>query len=199
MGLDLPSSAQENKDEWAQQELTSTVLFPDLSLFEDEDDVSDGDERVILTRWAMAKIGTFQCRLEDVLRAREQSGQKMFLLSSVSTAELLRIANEAFGFNGWSSQILTCDPEEENFDQEKSVYSMKQVATVRVILQDGVFIDAQGIGESSNMPQKHICLSNCKKMAITNGLRNALLGLKDMLFSHEEQIKVEKIKRELNK
>lgn len=194
---DVPSGEQ-NRDDQPSSELTSTVLFPDLSIFEDENDSSEDDERVTLSQWALVKIGTFQSRLEMVLRNREQRGQKKFLLSSVATAELLRLANEVFGFNGWSSQIISCEQEEEKFDQEKSVYSMKHVATVRLILQDGVFIDAQGTGESTNIAQKHICLSNCKKMAITNGIRNGLLGLKDMLFTHEELIKVEKIKREFN-
>lgn len=200
MGFDLPSGAHQIEDGLIDpgSESTTTVLFPDLSIFEDENDASVDDENMLLTQWAMAKIGTFQSRLEEALRTREQRGQKKFVLHGVSTAELLRLANEAFGFNGWSSQILSCEPEEESFDDENSVYSMKQVATVRVILQDGVYLDARGIGESSNMPQKHSCLCNSKKMAITNGLRNGLLGLKDLLFSHEELIKVEGIKREYN-
>lgn len=200
MGFDLISKEHETKIEAEQgdAESTTTTLFPDLSLFEEDSVTSFEDEGILLNQWAMAKIGTFQSRLEEAVRTREQSGQKKSFLKTVSTAELLRIANEAFGFNGWSSQILSCESEEEIFDEENSVFSMKQKSIVRIILQDGTYIEAHGIGESLNMPQKYMCLSNCKKMAITNGLRNGLLGLKDLLFSHEENIKVERIKKEFN-
>lgn len=172
---------------------STTVLFPDLSLFDESGDEVETTEPLQLSQWAMAKIGTFQSRLETTIRAREQRWQKKTFLTNISTAEILRLANEAFGFNGWSSQILSCAPELETFDQENSLYSMKQRAKVRVTLQDGVYIEAEGVGEVLNMLQKHICLSNCKKMAITNGLRNAILGFKEMLIYQECSLKLESV------
>lgn len=164
---------------------TTTVLFPDLSFF--ESDVVDQPEEKIeaLSLWALAKIGTFQSRLEAILRSRElRSGGRVYM-NSISTSVILRLANEVFGFNGWSSEILECVSTYEDFDEANSEYSMKQNARVRITLLDGTSIAAEGIGESLNMPHKYMCLGNSKKMAITNGLRNAILSLQAMLLSQE--------------
>lgn len=167
-----------------------SVLFPDISLFESdtEDLISD---QTPITPWALTKIGTFQYRLEDLLQNREARRGKITLVSHISTSMILQLANEVFGFNGWSSSILECNAVEQEFDIDKDVFSMKHEALIRVILQDGTVSNALGVGKCSNVPHKYMCLENSKKMAITDGLRNAILNFTSMIFTHESAVKEE--------
>lgn len=168
----------------------TTIFFPDLSIFDSDVVEEEPEMNRIPSKWALAKIGTFQSRLEAFVRSKElRSGSRIYM-SSIPTSAILNIANEVFGFNGWSSEILECDATEEDFNEEKSEYSMKQVSRVRVTLLDGTCIEAEGVGESIRMPHKYMCHGNSKKIAITNGLRNAILRMK-LLVTHDEAVKTE--------
>ncbi|OBA21417.1 dsRNA-binding domain-like protein, partial [Metschnikowia bicuspidata var. bicuspidata NRRL YB-4993] len=157
------------------------VLFPSLSLFEETSDCESGPEPHFLSPWAKTKIGTFQARLELVLRKRELRGVGKYGISSVSSALLINMVNESFGFNGWLSQILDCHIASQNFDDEKNEYSMVQTATVRIVLDDGTEVEAKGNGEVRGLPSKYQCLGTSRKMACTDGLRNAFLKFPDLL------------------
>lgn len=170
LGTDLESDA-----------VTESVLFPDLSLFEENENSDEDLEPEILTPWAKIKIGTFQARLEKVLQKREMKGLGKYGISSVSSALLINMVNESFGFNGWSSQILQCRIDTQDFDEEKETFSMSQTADVRITLQDGTVVEAMGHGEARNLPLKHICFGTSRKMACTDGLRNAFLRFPDLL------------------
>ncbi|SGZ53466.1 CIC11C00000002643 [Sungouiella intermedia] len=172
----------------------SSVLFPDISVFEVE---SDEEEEVAetLSPWALSKIGTFQYRLEELIRYREQRRGKSVSMSQISTSVILRLANDVFGFNGWSSNLLECLTVEQDFDEENSEYSMTHRAHVLVKLQDGSISAATGVGISRRMPHKYLCLQYSKKMAVTNGLRNAILNFTNLIFP-ETEVKTE-VKLEL--
>lgn len=157
----------------------SSVLFPDLSMFEVESE-DEEIETEALSPWALSKIGTFQYRLEELIRYRELKRGKTVFVWQIATSVILRLANDVFGFNGWSSSLLECVTVEHDFDEENSEYSMKHHAHVEVKLQDGSISRAVGVGVSRKMPHKYMCLQYSKKMAVTNGLRNAILNFTDM-------------------
>lgn len=165
--------------------VVSSMLFPDLSMFE----VESEDEELAteaLTPWALSKIGTFQYRLEELIRYRELKRGKSVFVSQIPTSVILRLANDVFGFNGWSSNLLECTTVEHDFDEENSEYSMKHHAQVQVKLQDGSISRAVGVGVSRKMPHKYMCLQYSKKMAVTNGLRNAILNFTGMMITDTE-------------
>ncbi|KAM9909779.1 hypothetical protein OXX69_005105 [Metschnikowia pulcherrima] len=84
--------------------VTESVLFPDLALFEEPGEIDDIHEPHVLSPWAKTKIGTFQARLETVLKKRDMRGMGKYGMASVSSALLINMVNECFGFNGWSSR-----------------------------------------------------------------------------------------------
>lgn len=170
--------------------VTESVLFPDLALFEEPGEIDDIPEPHVLSPWAKTKIGTFQARLETVLKKRDMRGMGKYGMASVSSALLINMVNECFGFNGWLSQILFCQITAQDFDEENKTFSMTQVATMRVTLQDGTEVDATGQGEAKNLPLKNACLGTSRKMACTDGLRNAFLQFPDLLRC-ESSIKIE--------
>lgn len=163
-----------------------TVLFPDLAEFEPVSDSLDEEERP-LSSWAKVKIGTFQARLEHYIAARESKGLLKYGTASIPTSLLMQLVNVSFGFNGWSLSIVDCVCVLELLEGDR--YSMAQRATVRITLQDGTCVEAEGVGEATNMPHKYMCHGTSKKMAITNGLRKGFLKFADLLA--EDPVKTE--------
>lgn len=188
--MDTASPASDDEYEPESDKVTESTLFPDLSLFETTGESEEEPEPEILSPWAHIKIGTFQAHLEAVLRKREMKGLGKYGINSVSSALLINLVNECFGFNGWSSQILECRIDTQDFDEEKTAYSMTQTADIRVTLQDGTYVEAAGHGEARNLPLKHVCFGTSRKMACTDGLRNAFLRFPDLLAG-KGSIKIE--------
>lgn len=69
----------------------------------------------------------------------------------------------------------------ETYDEEQKSYYMEQRATVRIKFRDGTFIDAEGKGISAGSSHKAVSFSNSKKMAVANGLHNAIMLFVDLL------------------
>lgn len=171
-------------------QVVTSVLFPDLSMFDsDSDDESVGDPPI--SPWALAKIGTFQSRLDTLVQTRQARHGQKASVAHVPTSMILRLANDVFGFNGWSSTIVDCAPVSHQFDDDNEKYSMKHEAQVLITLKDGTASRAAGVGDCINMPHKYMCLGHSRKMAITDGLRNALLNLTGMSLHQEIAIKGE--------
>lgn len=83
------------------------------------------------------------------------------------------LANDVFGFNGWSTSIIRLD---QDFLQSSSdgrincCYS----AIIRVTLRDGTFHEDTGTGHSENQKGAAAAIEKAKKEAVTDGLKRAL-------------------------
>eukprot|EP00049_Salpingoeca_infusionum_P006280 m.104534 g.104534 ORF g.104534 m.104534 type:complete len:313 (-) comp13260_c0_seq15:437-1375(-) len=84
---------------------------------------------------------------------------------------LFDIANNTFGFNGWSTAIK--DVAVDYADKRGSKYEVGVCATVRVSLKDGSFHEDIGYGNSS-MPTRHQAMEKAKKQAVTDATKRAL-------------------------
>lgn len=96
-------------------------------------------------------------------------GQK---LAYVEGWKLINLANETFGFNGWSHSVT-----HQNIDFVDLVGSKYYVgvsAFVKVQLKDGVFHEDIGYGVSEGMKSKALSLEKARKEAVTDGLKRAL-------------------------
>lgn len=166
----------------------STVeFFPDMAQFEQQEDKEHQSMlKDAVSEWALKKIGTLQSRLEVIQNAKES---KLYRGSNyqqrLSSHIIFSLANEVFGYNGWSSEIVHIHLVDETIDEENEQYSARFDAIVRVILKDGTYNDELGTGEAMKLPHKHMCYNKSKKHAITDGLKNAILGLRDLLMEHE--------------
>ncbi|KAK9389551.1 hypothetical protein V1515DRAFT_593679 [Lipomyces mesembrius] len=85
----------------------------------------------------------------------------------------INLANEVFGFNGWSSEIKSIHEDYvEVKDNGKIDVGISVV--VRVTLKDGTFHEDIGFGHVENARSKYMALSKCKKEATTDATKRAL-------------------------
>lgn len=86
---------------------------------------------------------------------------------------MVNIANEIFGFSGWSStvQSLSIDQEEMTADGK---FNISMSAIVRITLQDGAFREDVGYGQIANSPSRASAYEKVKKEAVTDSMKRAL-------------------------
>ncbi|KAL4226937.1 DNA repair protein rad52 [Mactra antiquata] len=96
-------------------------------------------------------------------------GQK---LAYIEGWRLVNLANETFGFNGWSHSVThqTID----FVDHYNGKYYVGVSAFVKVTLKDGVHHEDIGYGVSEGMKSKALSLEKARKEAVTDGLKRAL-------------------------
>jgi len=96
-------------------------------------------------------------------------GQKVMY---VEGWRLISLANEIFGYNGWSHQVThqTVD----FVDHQQGRFYVGVSAHVRVQLKDGVFHEDVGYGVSEGMRSKALSIEKARKEAATDGLKRAL-------------------------
>lgn len=178
-----------------QFELNESVAFPGLDeLFAEEQPEPVPESRPrIMSLWSRAKIGTLQSRLD---------GLQMRILrrDRVSNQLIMRLANDVFGFEGWSTKIIhieahlddqTTDPSPDN----KDLYSVTAFATIRITLKDGTFYESNGMGKSHNLPDKGLAYRTAKMLAVTLATKSGIMDLPilslDDEFEFGDALKVE--------
>ncbi|KAI4522836.1 Rad52/22 family double-strand break repair protein-domain-containing protein, partial [Schizophyllum commune] len=87
--------------------------------------------------------------------------------------QIINLANEVFGFNGWSTNVISLTV--DFCDETKSGrFSTGVTSIMRVTLRDGAFHEDIGYGQADNMPNKGQALDKAKKEAVTDGMKRAL-------------------------
>ncbi|KAE9404588.1 Rad52 22 double-strand break repair protein [Gymnopus androsaceus JB14] len=95
--------------------------------------------------------------------------------------KIINLANEVFGFNGWSSNLVSLTTDFIDYNEETRRYSVGVTAIVRVTLRDGVFHEDIGYGLLENSKTKGPALDKCKKEAVTDGLKRTLRNFGNLL------------------
>ena len=94
-------------------------------------------------------------------------------LAYIEGWKLIKIANDIFGFNGWSTHILSMTT--EFIDSESPGRINAGVSChVRVTLKDGTFHEDIGFGSAENYKNKAGALEKAKKEAVTDATKRAL-------------------------
>lgn len=83
------------------------------------------------------------------------------------------LANQVFGFNGWSSEILSLTQDYLDVDPSGKV-SVGISCMVRVYLRDGTFHDDIGYGSSEGQRSKGASYEKARKEAVTDAMKRAL-------------------------
>ncbi|TFK20914.1 Rad52/22 double-strand break repair protein [Coprinopsis marcescibilis] len=107
--------------------------------------------------------------------------------------KMINLANEVFGFNGWSSRVVSLTTDFMDYSEESRRYNIGVTAIVRVMLRDGTFHEDIGYGLLENTKSKGQGLDKCKKEAVTDGIKRALRNfgnlmgncLYDKSYTHE--------------
>ncbi|KAK7496217.1 hypothetical protein BaRGS_00012627 [Batillaria attramentaria] len=117
--------------------------------------------------------------VQQVLRQRlgpefisQRSGAGGVKLAYIEGWRLIALANETFGFNGWSHSVS--NQTVDFVDHSNGKYFVGVSALVRVQLKDGVYHEDVGYGVSEGMRSKALSLEKARKEAVTDGLKRAL-------------------------
>ncbi|KIM20420.1 hypothetical protein M408DRAFT_82031, partial [Serendipita vermifera MAFF 305830] len=131
------------------------------------------------------QIATLQAKLNQKLgpeyisqRPGPSGGPK---LTYAEGWKIINLANEVFGFNGWSSSIMTLSTDYVDLNPETQKYSVGVTAVVRVTLRDGVSHEDVGYGLLENCKSKGMALDKCKKEAVTDALKRTLRNFGNVL------------------
>ncbi|KAH6593899.1 hypothetical protein BASA61_004118 [Batrachochytrium salamandrivorans] len=108
----------------------------------------------------------------------------------------INLANDIFGFDGWSSSVI--DQTVDFLDNENGKYSLGVSAIVRVTLKDGTFHEDVGYGSIENSRSKIAAFEKAKKEAITDSLKRALRSFGNSLgncfYDKDYMKKISKLK-----
>jgi len=135
------------------------------------------DNKPQTNQYTAAEIATLQARLDkqlgpEFISSRPgPSGQKIVYLSA---EKVISLANEVFGFNGWSSAIQNIQIDFVDEHAQTGRVSLGLSAIVRVTLRDGTYREDVGYGRIENCKGKAQAFVKAKKEATTDALKRAL-------------------------
>ncbi|TPX64918.1 hypothetical protein SpCBS45565_g05558 [Spizellomyces sp. 'palustris'] len=124
---------------------------------------SSGEAQEVRTKLSL-KLGP-----EYISQRSGPGGTKVSYLEGWKATQL---ANEIFGFNGWSSTLV--DTTVDFVDVDNGKVSMGISSVVRVTLKDGSFHEDVGYGSIENARSKAQAFEKAKKEAVTDATKRAL-------------------------
>ncbi|GJE94785.1 Rad52/22 family double-strand break repair protein-domain-containing protein [Phanerochaete sordida] len=131
------------------------------------------------------RIATLQAKLNKKLgpefvsqRPGPGGGPK---LTYVEGWKALNLANDVFGYNGWSSNVVSLQTDYIDHNEQTQRFNVGVTAIVRVTLRDGVYHEDIGYGMLENSKSKGAALDKCKKEAVTDGMKRALRNFGNLL------------------
>ncbi|KAL5344911.1 DNA repair protein rad52 [Pseudogymnoascus australis] len=154
-----------------------------------------------ISEYTAQEIASLQSRLQKQLGPEyisSRSGPGGQKLHYIAADKCIQLANEVFGFNGWSSQIK--DLQVDFVDENPATFkvSLGLSAIVRVSLRDGTFHEDIGYGHIENCKGKAAAFEKAKKEATTDAMKRALRNFGNVLgnciYDKEYLAKVTKVK-----
>ncbi|OCF35315.1 hypothetical protein I317_07438 [Kwoniella heveanensis CBS 569] len=130
-----------------------------------------------VSSWSEERVQQLQARLARKLgpeyvtqRPGPGGGPK---LSYIEGWKVINLANEVFGFNGWSSSIVSLRTDFID-EKEGGRVSVNVTAIIRITLQDGCSHEDVGCGQGENIRGKAAALDKAQKEAVTDATKRAL-------------------------
>ncbi|BCR85137.1 RAD52 DNA repair protein RADC [Aspergillus chevalieri] len=154
-----------------------------------------------MNEYTAKEIATLQARLDKKLGPEYISsrpgaaGQRVHYLSA---DKCINLANEVFGFNGWSSSIQNIQIDFVEESQHTGKISLGLSVIVKVTLKDGTFHEDIGYGHIENCKGKAAAFEKAKKEGTTDALKRALRNFGNVLgnciYDKDYVSKVTKVK-----
>jgi DNA repair and recombination protein RAD52 len=116
------------------------------------------------------KINALQAKLNQKLGPEyisQRPGPGGGKLTYAEGWKIINLANEVFGFNGWSSNIVSLTTDYIDFSEESKKFNVGVTAIVRVTLRDGVFHEDTGYGILENSKSKGAALDKVIRYPFT--------------------------------
>ncbi|PQE27577.1 Recombination rad52 protein [Rutstroemia sp. NJR-2017a BBW] len=154
-----------------------------------------------ISEYTAQEIATLQSRLEKQLGPEyisSRSGPSGAKVHYITAEKCIQLANEVFGFNGWSSQIIETQVDFVDEIATTLRVSLGLSVIVRVTLRDGTFHEDVGYGHIENCKGKAAAFEKAKKEGTTDALKRALRNFGNVLgnciYDKDYLSKVTKIK-----
>ncbi|EME44443.1 hypothetical protein DOTSEDRAFT_53542 [Dothistroma septosporum NZE10] len=154
-----------------------------------------------ITEYTAQEIATLQSRLDKQLGPEYIStrpgngGGKVHYLAA---EKVINLANEVFGFNGWSSSIINVQIDFVDENATNGRINLGLSTIVRVTLKDGTFHEDTGYGHCENTKGKAAAFEKAKKEAATDAMKRALRNfgnvLGNCLYDKDYLSKITKVK-----
>jgi DNA repair and recombination protein RAD52 len=153
------------------------------------------------SEWTQSEISAISSKLDKQLGPEyisARSGPGGMRVHYLAAEKVITLANEVFGFNGWSSSIqnIQVDFADENPQTQKVSIGLSVI--VRVTLRDGTYHEDIGYGSIENARNKAMAFEKAKKEGTTDGLKRALRSFGSVLgncvYDQEYLKQVTKIK-----
>ncbi|KAI8993170.1 hypothetical protein BDB01DRAFT_716477 [Pilobolus umbonatus] len=94
-------------------------------------------------------------------------------LTYIEGRTAISIANEIFGFNGWSSCVKDCTVDYVDVT-ENGRYNVGVSVSVRITLKDGTYHEDVGYGSADNSKTKSMAFEKARKQAVTDATKRTL-------------------------
>ncbi|KAK4175550.1 hypothetical protein QBC36DRAFT_331276 [Triangularia setosa] len=135
------------------------------------------EQKPIINEFTAQQIATLQSRLDKQLGPEYLSvraGPGGSKLHYITAEKVISLANEIFGFNGWSSSIQNFQIDFVEEDPKTLKVSLGLSVIVRVTLRDGTYHEDLGYGHIENCRGKAAAFEKAKKEGTTDALKRAL-------------------------
>ncbi|KAJ5542154.1 hypothetical protein N7535_004577 [Penicillium sp. DV-2018c] len=181
------------------RDVAGSIMMPNATAAATANPFEEPQRRI--SEYTAQEIATLQARLDkklgpEYISARPgAAGQKVHYLSA---DKCINLANEVFGFNGWSSSIQTIQIDFVEENQNTGRISLGLSVIMRVTLRDGTFHEDIGYGHIENCKGKAAAFEKAKKEGTTDALKRALRNFGNVLgnciYDKDYVSKVTKVK-----
>ncbi|KAL4809053.1 DNA repair and recombination protein radC [Aspergillus unguis] len=130
------------------------------------------------------EVAALQARLDKKLGPEyisSRPGASGLRVHYLSADKCINLANEVFGFNGWSSSIQNIQIDFVDESPNTGKVSLGLSVITRVTLKDGAYHEDVGYGHIENCKGKAAAFEKAKKEATTDALKRALRNFGNVL------------------
>lgn len=159
-----------------------------------------------VSEWTAKEIATISSRLDKQLGPEyisSRAGPGGSRVHYLTAEKVIGLANEVFGFNGWSSSIQNIQVDFADENPQTQRVSIGLSVIVRVTLRDGTYHEDVGYGSIENAKGKAMAFEKAKKEGTTDALKRTLRNFGNVLgnciYDQDYVKQVTKIKTQPNK
>lgn len=137
-----------------------------------------------ISEWTAKDIATISLRLDKQLGPEyisSRAGPGGARVHYLTAEKCIGLANEVFGFNGWSSSIQNIQVDFADENPQTQRVSIGLSVIVRVTLRDGTYHEDIGYGSIENARGKAMAFEKAKKEGTTDALKRTLRSFGNVL------------------
>lgn len=137
-----------------------------------------------MSEWTAKEIATISSRLDKQLGPEyisSRAGPGGSRVHYLTAEKVLGLANEVFGFNGWSSSIQNIQVDFADENPQTQRVSIGLSVIVRITLRDGTYHEDVGYGSIENAKGKAMAFEKAKKEGTTDALKRTMRNFGNVL------------------